>query len=745
MAASDAGSNFIRTRIEEEVAQGKVQQVVTRFPPEPNGWPHIGHAKSICLNFGLAETFGGRCHLRFDDTNPEGESMAFAEAIADCVKWLGFDWGEHRYYASDYYEQLYQWAVELIRKGLAYVDESPDEVIRAHRGTVTEPGTPTPFRDRPIEESLDRFARMRAGEFADGAMVLRAKIDLANPNMKMRDPLMYRIRKLSHYRTGDAWCIYPFYDYAHGLSDALEGITHSLCTLEFENNRELYDWYCDHVDHGADPQPRQTEFARLSVGYTVTSKRKLKRLVNEGHVDGWDDPRLYTLAGLRRRGVRPEAVRALCERVGVARTDSVVDPALFEGIIRDDLDREAPRVMAVVDPVEVVVRSWKAETDWIEAPLWPSDIGFEGERPLPFGERLFIERSDFMAEPVKGFKRLAPGRSVRLLYGYAITYVSHETDAEGRVTRIVVDHDPNSRGGDTQLKVAGSIHWVSAEHGIPATVRLYDRLFTAQNPGAERDLIEDINPDSLQVVQAIVEPALGVAEGGSHWQFVRNGFFYADTVDSAPGAPVFNRVVALKDGWSKKKPAAEPVKAAPAAPAKVGDKPEPLHPERFAALVAMGVPEDEARVLTDEPARDALFTALAGDDADSVAKWLVNEVLPQVDDPSAAPVAGLKALFALVAGGTLTAKLARKVLPEVLGGGDPQAIVERDGLVVVSDLDALLVHARKAVAGNPKQVAGYRGGNERMLGFFVGQIMKATGGKADGNAAREAALAALAE
>ncbi len=743
--ASDTGSNFIRTRIDSELADGRVQQVITRFPPEPNGWPHIGHAKSICLNFGLAANYGGRCHLRFDDTNPEGESEEFAQALANDVRWLGFEWGEHKYYASDYYEQLYLWAESLIERGLAYVDESSEEEVRSHRGTVTEAGTPTAYRDRPAAESLDRFRRMRAGEFDDGAMVLRAKIDLTSNNMKMRDPLMYRIKKQSHYRTGETWVIYPFYDYAHCLSDALEGITYSLCTLEFENNRELYDWYVKHVDTGANPAPQQIEFARLALTHTVTSKRKLKQLVLEGHVSGWDDPRLPTLAGLRRRGVRPEAVRELCDRVGVARANSTLDPALFDQIIREDLDTEAPRVMAVLNPLAMVVETWDADVDWIDAPLWPSEFGHDAERPIPFAKNLFIERDDFQVTPAKGFKRLAPGRSVRLLNGYVVTYIGHDVDADGNVTQVRVSHDSKTRGGDAKSKVSGSIHWVSRDLSVGVTVRVYDRLFAAAAPGSEQDFLLDLNPASLKTLTARIEPALAVAEGGSHWQFIRSGYFFVDVQDSEPGKPVFNQVVSLKDSWKKPETAVQARKAANA-PGKVGDKPVPLHPKRAKALRGLGIDEDTARVLTDDPANDDVFKAVLARHAqpESVAKFLVNEVIPAAEQAvniAAAP--GIAALLGMVDGGKLTTKLARKVLAEVLTGGDPEAIAKRDGLTVVSDSGELLAIATKAVAAHPEEAQKFRDGNGRMMGFFVGKVMKATGGKADGKGAKQAVQAAL--
>ncbi len=545
-------ANFIRNIISEDLRAGKNQgQVVTRFPPEPNGYLHIGHAKSICLNFGLAAEFGGRCHLRFDDTNPEKESIEYAEAIERDVAWLGFPWGKHRYFASDYYERLYGFALELIDQGKAYVDSLGAEEVRAYRGTLTEPGKASPFRSRSVEENRDLFTRMRAGEFPDGAHVLRAKIDMASPNMNLRDPVLYRIQRVPHYRTGDAWCIYPMYDYAHPISDALEGITHSICTLEFEDHRPLYDWVLANVSVPCRPQ--QIEFARLNLGYTVMSKRKLLELVREGHVGGWDDPRMPTLAGLRRRGYTPEAIRSFCERIGVGKSDSWIDMGILEDALREDLNERAPRAMAVLRPLKVVIENYpEGEVEEFEAQNHPQRPEL-GTRMVPFSRELYIEREDFMEDPPKKFFRLAPGREVRLRYAYFIRCESVVRDEKtGEVVELRCSYDPSTRGGSAPdgRKVKGTIHWVSASHALRAEVRLYDRLLTAPTPG--EDYRTQLNPASLErLPDCRLEPALAEAAPESCFQFERLGYFSVDAKDSRAGAPVFNRAATLRDSWAK--------------------------------------------------------------------------------------------------------------------------------------------------------------------------------------------------
>jgi glutaminyl-tRNA synthetase len=553
--STSTSSNFIREIVENDLKTGKHSRIVTRFPPEPNGYLHIGHAKSICLNFGLALDHRGICHLRFDDTNPSTENVEYVEAIQADVRWLGFDWGDRMFYASGYFEQLYQFAVQLIKKGKAYVDSLSAEEIRTHRGTLTEPGKDSPHRMRSVEENLDLFARMRAGEFEDGTHVLRAKIDMTSPNVNMRDPTMYRIRHVAHYRTGSQWCIYPTYDYAHPLSDAIEGITHSVCTLEFEDHRPLYDWFLDNVDVPC--HPRQIEFARLNLTHTVMSKRRLLELVDKQHVSGWDDPRLPTLQGLRRRGYTPEAIRAFCEHIGVAKRDGVVEMALLEHFIREDLNRRAPRVMAVLRPLRVVIDNYpEALVEELEAVNNPEDPNM-GMRKVPFSRVVYIEREDFREDPPKKFFRLAPGQEVRLRYAYIIKCVGVVKDERtGEVIEIHCTYDPETRSGSSQAgrKVKGTLHWVSAAHALEAEIRLYDHLFVKADPDDVpdgRDYTANLNPASLERLMGCrVEPSLAGAPPGSHYQFERQGYFCVDS-DSKEGRVVFNRTVALRDSWAK--------------------------------------------------------------------------------------------------------------------------------------------------------------------------------------------------
>ena len=544
--------DFIREIIREDIASGKHTQIVTRFPPEPNGYLHIGHAKSICLNFGIAEEFGGSCHLRFDDTNPIKEELEFIRSIEEDVRWLGFDWGENLFHASDYFDQLFDWAVALIEAGKAYVDELSAEEIRAHRGTLTEPGTPSPYRDRVVDENLALFRAMRDGEHPDGAMVLRAKIDMAAGNINLRDPVLYRILHASHPRTGDRWCIYPTYDFAHGQSDAIEHITHSLCTLEFEAHRPLYDWLVENLP--VPSRPRQIEFARFNLSYTVLSKRRLLQLVTGGHVTGWDDPRMPTLSGLRRLGFPPEAIRECAERAGVAKRDSVVDLAFLEHCVRTNLNRAAERRMGVLRRLKVVIENWpEDQSEDLTAINNPEDPN-AGTRTVPFSRELYIERDDFMEDPPKKFFRLAPGREVRLRYAYFITCREVIKDTDGEVVELRCTYDPETRGGDAPdgRKVKATLHWVSAKHAVSAEVRLYDHLFNRPDPGADGDFLDDLNSDSVEVIDAQLEPSLGGLEAGERVQFERLGYFCVDP-DSTPERPVFNRTITLRDTWAKVK------------------------------------------------------------------------------------------------------------------------------------------------------------------------------------------------
>ena len=573
-------SNFIRQIIEGDLAANKFaargwggkpgpaaahantpadpEKIRTRFPPEPNGYLHIGHAKSICLNFGLAKDYGGACHLRFDDTNPEKEDQEYVDSILDVVKWLGFDWGKNEYFASDYFDWLYQFAETLIESGHAYVDSLSAEQMREYRGTLTEPGRNSPHRDRSAAENIDLFRRMKAGEFADGAHVLRANIDMASGNINLRDPVIYRIRKATHHRTGDKWCIYPLYTFAHPIEDALERITHSICTLEFEDQRPFYDWLLARLAEGGlleKPLPQQIEFARLNLTYVVLSKRKLIQLVQEHHVEGWDDPRLPTLAGARRRGYTPEGMRLFAERIGASKSDSWIEYTILEDCMREDLNERAERRIAVLDPLKLIIDNYPAgQEEECHAPNHPQKPEL-GKRPIPFSSELWIEREDFMEVPTKGYFRLFPGNTVRLRYGFVVKCIGCDKDSEGNITAVHCEYFPDSKSGtpgaDT-YKVKGNIHWVSAQHAYPSHVRLFDRLFAAPNPGAGgKDYIEDINPNSKKIIVAYLEPSLKDAPPEACFQFERHGYFVADRVDSKTGAPVFNRAVTLRDSWGK--------------------------------------------------------------------------------------------------------------------------------------------------------------------------------------------------
>jgi glutaminyl-tRNA synthetase len=768
-AAAETGSrenlDFIRAIVAEDLRAGTHGgRVVTRFPPEPNGYLHIGHVKSIALNFGIAAETGGRCHLRFDDTNPETEDEHYVRSIQEMVRWLGYDWGPHLYFASDYFERMYEFAAHLVRVGKAYVDSSSEEEIREARGTVTEPGRPTAFRGRSVQESLDLFARMRAGEFPNGAHVLRAKIDLASPNMLMRDPVLYRIRHAEHYRTGSAWCIYPLYDYAHPIEDALECVTHSLCTLEFENNREFYDWLVESLP--LECRPRQYEFARLVLDYTVLSKRKLLALVNGGHVSGWDDPRMPTVAAMRRRGVTPEALRGFVESVGVTKANTRVDMARLDFAIRDDLNRRVPRVLGVLHPLKVTLTNYpEGTTEELDAPLYPHDVPLEGWRRLPFSRTLYIDRDDFAEEPPAGWHRLTPGREVRLRYGYVIRCDEVVKDAAGQVVELRCSYDPDTRGGNTPAgrAVKGTIHWVSAPHAVPCEVRLYDRLFTVPDPDAgDENFKKYLNPDSLVVVKgALVEPSIRSDPPGSRYQFERVGYFCSDIVDSRPDALVFNRTVTLRDTWAKvsQAPAAEPEKAKRATKAERSEstgetpKPRPKAPAapRDAALDAegarlrqeFGLSADDADALTRDAATVALFegAVAAGAPAGAAANWIVNELPREAAGRSGElPFGGpqLGALVRLAEDGTLSSTAARQVLAEMAkGGGEPGEIVDRLGLRQVSDAGALAPAVDAVLAANAGKADEYRAGKTGLMGFFVGQVMRQTGGKANPEVVRK--------
>jgi glutaminyl-tRNA synthetase len=758
-------SNFIRDIIDDDLRTGKHTTVRTRFPPEPNGYLHIGHAKAIVVDFGIAADYGGTCNLRFDDTNPIKEDVEYVESIKADIRWLGYRW-DAELYASDYFGRMYDLAVQLIRDGKAYVDSSTEDEIRALRGKLGVPGTPGTDRGRSVDENLELFEGMRAGRFPDGAHVLRARIDLAASNMKMRDPLLYRIRHTPHHRTGDEWCIYPMYDYAHPLSDAFEGITHSLCTLEFENNRELYDWVVDNC--AVDAKPRQIEFARLGLDYTMMSKRNLLTLVQEKLVSGWDDPRMPTLAALRRRGYTPEAIRNFVDMVGVAKANSTVDVGKLEYAVRDDLNQQAPRVMGVLDPIEVVLDNWdEGRVESIEAPYFPPDIGKPGSRQVPMTRRLLIERDDFMEEPPKKFHRLAPDRYVRLRYAGIIRCDRVEKDAAGQVTRLVCTHFDEAPG-DAQVK--GVIHWVSADRGLRAEVRVYDRLFAHPKPGAGgADFRDHLNPDSLVVLgDAVVEPSVADDPADTRYQFERQGYYWRDP--KSGDRLVFNRIAPLRDSWSKSaaataaEPAPEPDKREKSAKARtrpqrrskaeIRDKIRAENPELSRRLVRyqgeLGLSEDDADQLTGDLALATFFEgALAAHAAPgSVANWLLNELGGMLGDRPIGELPFTAAQFgqlvALYDDHTVSSAGAKEVLAHMLEhGGDPAEIIQDKGLRQVTDAGAIEPVVDQILAANPDKVESYRGGKAGLLGFFVGQVMKETGGTANPKLVQELLRAKL--
>ncbi len=741
--------DFLREIIDEHAASGAYGgRVATRFPPEPNGYLHVGHAKSICLNFGLAGEYGGACNLRMDDTNPSTEDPEYVESIRADVRWLGFE-PSGFFHASDYFERLYEHAEELIRVGRAYVCSLSEADMRAYRGTVSEPGRESPFRARSVDENLDLFRRMRAGEFDDGAHTLRAKIDMTAPNMKLRDPPLYRIRRASHYRTGDAWCVYPLYDFAHCLSDSIEGITHSICTLEFENNRELYDWILDALPSVPRPRPRQYEFARLQLTYTVLSKRKLLQLVQQGLVGGWDDPRMPTLSGLRRRGVTPAGLRGFCETIGVSKNNSVVEVELFEACVRDDLNATSRRVLGVLEPLEVVLTNVEdGDVARVTAPYFPPDVpGGAGERELSLSNRLYIEASDFAVDPPEGFTRLVPGGAVRLRHAAALLRCERfELGPGGAPTRLFcsLDRTPGARAD-------GTIHWVDAATALDAEVRLYDRLFTAPSPDAEEaDFTTFLNPRSLVTRRAKVEASLAEAQPGERFQLERTGFFVVDSRDSGPGRLVLNRTVALKDSWSKKAEAARPA-ARDARPKVSGAKKEASTAAR-ALAESRAIGTEEAEVLASSPPLLALLDGALGLGADArltatlLASELYRLLKSEGRSADALPFTHREVadLSRLVAGGALGAKGAREVFAELsLSGGAVAEIVARRGLAVEQDDGALDSAIDGVFASAVALVTRYRAGETKVLGALVGELMKATGGKANPASARARLVARL--
>jgi glutaminyl-tRNA synthetase len=741
-------NDFIRDIIDDDLRTGRHTRVATRFPPEPNGYLHIGHAKAICVDFGIARDYGGTCNLRYDDTNPTKEDVEYVESIERDVRWLGFS-PSAVLFSADYFPRMYELAERLVREGKAYVDDLSDEQIKEYRGTLSEPGTPSPYRDRSADENLDLLRRMKAGEFPDGAKVLRARIDLASANMKMRDPLLYRIRHAHHHRTGDQWCIYPMYDYAHPLEDAIEGITHSICTLEFENNRELYDWVIDHTGPW-EPRPRQYEMARLALEYTVMSKRKLLRLVEEGHVRGWDDPRMPTLAALRRRGYSPEAIRTFCDMIGVAKANSMVDIGKLEYCVRDDLNQTAPRVLGVLRPIEVEVTG-EVTTTTVDAPYFPPDVGKPGSRPVPISARVYIDQDDWSDAPSADYKRLALGRTVRLRHGYFIEAEEVVArDGDGAPTKIRARRVADKKG-------AGVIHWVDAAASVPAEIRVYERLFKVPRPEeGGGDFLDHLDRDSLKIIEgARVEPSLASAQVGSRWQLERVGYFIVDE-DSRPGALVFNRIITLRDDRTATtqavQPSSEPKKNAKAATRPKSKSPAEYRAEArardgelataFAKAQELGLSHKDADLLTGDRATATLFveTATRTGDAALVAKWMINELPRALAGKELAAVTTVDAgrfidFVSLIQAGTLTIAAAKSVLAEMVASGASArdlaaAQASAPPIDVGSAVDAV-------ISANPDKAAQYRAGKTGLLGFFVGQVMRSTP-NADAQAVQQA-------
>ncbi|QLG09410.1 glutamine--tRNA ligase/YqeY domain fusion protein [Deinococcus sp. D7000] len=773
--ASAQLDNYITEIVERDLQNGKYAGIVTRFPPEPNGYLHLGHTFASFLDFQTAVQYGGRYHLRLDDTNPEGESQEFADGIMADLRWLGWDWGENVFYASDNFEQYYAYAEQLIRQGDAYVDSVSGEEMARLRGDAHTPGTPSPYRERGVEENLDLFRRMRAGEFADGAHVLRGRIDLSSPNMKLRDPVLYRIKRAWHYRAGDAWCIYPMYDFQHPLQDAIEGVTHSMCSLEFVDNRAIYDWLMERLSFA--PRPHQYEFGRRSLEYTIVSKRKLRQLVEGGHVSGWDDPRMPTLRAQQRLGVTPQAVLAFARQIGVSRTNRTVDIAVYENAVRDDLNHKAPRVMAVLEPLRVTLENLE-ETRTLQLPYWPHDVvaaSADGLVALPDGDRvapeqavrevrltrdIFIEREDFSADPPKGYKRLTPGGTVRLRGAGIIRADRFETDENGNVTHL------HATLLDEGAKAGGVIHWVGAQDAIPAEFRLYDRLFRVPNPEGEHpdDMVPDfdpeqpghesgpldtgflrhLNPDSLRVTRGYVEASVAADPHDTRYQFERQGYFWRDPVDSRGDALVFGRIMTLKDAWGqtqkaesgKPKPAGKKPRA-DAAPAASGGVQPALTPEQEAEvtrLTGLGAAEGDARTLArDETLLAFLVDAVPGETFAQVASWTVNDLAtPLRAGTVRMRAAELAPLAGLLASGKVTSRVARDVLARAAESGEaPAAIVEREGLSASLDDAELERIVAGVLANHPAETEAYRGGKTALLGFFTGQVMRASRGKAE--------------
>ncbi|MDD3462415.1 MAG: glutamine--tRNA ligase/YqeY domain fusion protein [Sulfurospirillaceae bacterium] len=729
--------DFLRVKIEEDLKSGKYQNIVTRFPPEPNGFPHIGHAKSICINFGIARDYAGQCNLRMDDTNPTTEDTKYVEALKDAVTWLGFKWNGKVRYASDYFPKLYDYAVQLIQMGKAYVDSLNEEEIREYRGSVMEAGRRSVYANRSIEENLALFEGMKEGKFKDGEHVLRAKIDMSAANMKMRDPLLYRIRHAHHFRTKDTWCIYPMYDFAHCLSDYIEGVTHSICTLEFENNRDIYDWVLDALEL-TPPRPYQHEFARLGINYTVMSKRKLLELVNGNYVNGWDDPRLPTIAGYKRRGYTPESIINFCEQIGIAKANSMVDVAQLEFCIRDDLNQKVPRVMCVLDPLKVTIENYEGEEE-IDASYYPHDVPKEGSRKLPFSREIYIERDDFMENPIEGYHRFTPTQPVRLKHAYILTCKEVVKDANGSIVELKATYHPDSKSGsDTSgIKTKSAIHWVSAKHAKQIEVRLYERLYKVDAP----ENVEDLNPDSLHVnTHAFIEPAVISEKIDVRFQFERQGYFYADPMDYTDVHPVFNKIVGLKDSWAKKAEVPEPTMKLEVKKVHVEGVITPLSEaeqkcfDRYTKELELN--SEIANTLARDEKLSSFYeaTLLHVKSPTTLANLVANEVARELKKelPLSFGATEVAELVIMLDEGVISSKIAKEVFEAMVHTGEkPKAIVERKGLKQISDPAIIAIMIEEVMAKNPENLAKYKAGNTNLFGFFVGQVLKNSGGKAN--------------
>jgi len=735
--------DFLRTIVDEDLKSGKYKEVITRFPPEPNGFPHIGHAKSICINFGIAHDFNGHCNLRMDDTNPTKEDTKYVEALKDAVQWLGFNWGENVNFTSDYFPKIYDYAVTLIKMGKAYVDSTNEEEMREYRGTVTQAGKRSEYADRTIEENLNLFERMKNGEFKDGEHVLRAKIDMSAANMKMRDPLLYRIRHAHHFRAGDKWSIYPMYDFAHCLSDYIEGVSHSICTLEFENNRDIYNWVLDTLKLGL-PRPFQHEFARLGINYTVMSKRKLLELVEGNLVSGWDDPRMPTIAGYKRRGYTKESILNFCDQIGIAKANSMVDVAQLEFCIKDDLNTKVPRVMCVLDPLKVTIENYEGSEE-IDAPYYPYDVPKVASRKIPFSNELYIERDDFNENPPKGYFRLTPKQPVRLRHGFIITCKEVIKDENGNITEIKAQYHPDSKSGsDTSgIKVKSAIQWVSAKEAKTVEIRLYDRLYSCEAP----DGLDDLNTDSLKIIKnALLEPAVINEKPDERFQFERQGYFYADPIDYTDEKPVFNKIVGLKDSWAKK---TKVIETTPKTETKIQAKKVQVVGSEVAMnkeqktlfdkyTSKFGLNGEVANILARDEKLSVFYTETLVElnSPVSLANIIVTEVARELKEKEAEEIKftakQIAQLVKMIDDKIISSKIAKQVFEEMVKSGtSPTQIVENKGLIQISDPSVILPIIDEIIAKNSDNVEKFRAGNTKLLGFFVGQVLKSTGGKAN--------------